>query len=60
VVECKEACKVTLLVSYVTHNASWKPSYDIRMFTSEDMLKVKSLLACRARGMWVVIYSCDR
>lgn len=40
VVECKESCKVLLLVSYVTSNASWKPSYDIRMFSAEDMLKI--------------------
>lgn len=40
VVECQSACKVTLLVSYVTSNASWKPSYDIRMFTAEDKLKI--------------------
>lgn len=40
VVECQEATKVGLLVSYVTSSASWKPSYDIRMYTAEDMLKV--------------------
>ena len=40
VVDCKEATKVSLLVSYVTSSASWKPSYDIRMYTVEDTLKV--------------------
>ncbi|KAK7503061.1 hypothetical protein BaRGS_00005687 [Batillaria attramentaria] len=40
VVECKAATKVTLLVSYVTSNASWIPSYDIRMYTAEDKLKI--------------------
>ncbi|XP_076467162.1 protein F37C4.5-like isoform X2 [Babylonia areolata] len=40
VVDCKESCKVSLLVSYVTSSASWKPSYDIRMYSAEDMLKI--------------------
>ena len=43
VVECKEGSKVSLLVSYVTSSASWSPSYDIRMYTAEDMLKVPVL-----------------
>ncbi|KAK7107435.1 hypothetical protein V1264_015367 [Littorina saxatilis] len=40
VVDCKEPSKVSLMVSYVTLSASWKPSYDIRMFTAEDNLKI--------------------
>lgn len=40
IVECKAATKVTLLVSYVTRNASWTPSYDIRMYTAEEKLKI--------------------
>lgn len=41
VLECAQATKVSLLVSYVTSCASWTPSYDIRMFTADNLLKVR-------------------
>ncbi|PVD28133.1 hypothetical protein C0Q70_10717 [Pomacea canaliculata] len=40
VLECAQATKVSLLVSYVTSCASWTPSYDIRMFTADNLLKI--------------------
>ncbi|XP_046560461.1 protein F37C4.5-like isoform X1 [Haliotis rubra] len=40
VLESEGGHKVSLLVSYVVSQASWTPSYDLRMFTAEGVLKI--------------------
>ncbi|XP_046378639.2 protein F37C4.5-like isoform X1 [Haliotis rufescens] len=40
VLESEGEHKVSLLVSYVVLQASWTPSYDLRMFTAEGVLKI--------------------
>ncbi|ESP04072.1 hypothetical protein LOTGIDRAFT_230318 [Lottia gigantea] len=40
VIDAKTEVPVELDVSYVVTDASWVPSYDIRMFTSEGVMKI--------------------
>ncbi len=41
--EAAEEGEAILFISYVVTNASWSSSYDVRVFTKDKTMKVKSI-----------------
>ncbi len=42
ILDCKKVCEVELTLSYIVRDASWTPSYDVRVFSGEKQMKVAS------------------
>lgn len=40
VLKAKEETDIVIVVSYVVKNASWSPTYDVRVFTKDKSMKV--------------------